>query len=175
MTTKDKVARRKLSLLELTSDLDNVSKVFKLMGYSRQQFHEIRRNFQTDAAQGLIDRLPGAKEPHPNRAPEEVEQAILDHALAHPSHGPLQVAHELTLQRVQVSSGGVRGVRSRHNMLTRHEWPLRLEKHVSGKKIDPTPEQIRLLERFSAEFREHHIETSTPKTWWPPIPSSRAR
>lgn len=42
-TTTDKVARRKLSLLELATDLDNVSKACKLMGYSRQQFYEIRR------------------------------------------------------------------------------------------------------------------------------------
>ena len=48
-TTTDKVARRKLSLLELATDLDNVSKACKLMGYSRQQFYEIRRNFQTEA------------------------------------------------------------------------------------------------------------------------------
>ena len=49
MTTKDKIARRKLSLLELATDMDNVSKACKLMGYSRQQFYEIRRNFQTGA------------------------------------------------------------------------------------------------------------------------------
>ena len=63
MTTKDKVAHRKLSLLELANHLDNVSKACKLMGYSRQQFYEIRRNFQTYGAQGLVDRLPGARGP----------------------------------------------------------------------------------------------------------------
>ena len=47
MTTKDKVARRKLSLLELAAELSNVSRACKMMGYSRQQFYEIRRNFQT--------------------------------------------------------------------------------------------------------------------------------
>lgn len=47
MTTKDKVARRKLSLLELASDMNNVSKACRIMGYSRQQFYEIRRNYQT--------------------------------------------------------------------------------------------------------------------------------
>lgn len=67
MTTKDKIAQRKRSLLELAPDLDNVSKACKLMGYSRQQFYEIRRNFQTHGAEGLIDRLPGARGPHPNR------------------------------------------------------------------------------------------------------------
>ena len=67
MTTKEKVARRKLSLLELASELENVSRACKVMGYSRQQFYEIRRNFQTYGAEGLIDRLPGARGPHPNR------------------------------------------------------------------------------------------------------------
>jgi Homeodomain-like domain len=52
MTAKDKIARRKLSLLELASDLANVSRACKLMGYSRQQFYEIRRNFQTYGAEG---------------------------------------------------------------------------------------------------------------------------
>ena len=45
MTTKEKAARRKLILLELATDLDNVSKACKLLGYSRQKFYEIRRNF----------------------------------------------------------------------------------------------------------------------------------
>ena len=110
MTTQEKIARRKLSLLDLASDLGNVSKACKVIGYSRQQFYEIRRNFQTYGAAGLIDRRPGPRNPHPNRVPEAVEQAILDHALAHPCHGPLRVARELMLQGLQVSSGGVRGV-----------------------------------------------------------------
>jgi hypothetical protein len=46
MTTGKKVARRKLSLLELASELGNVSKAWRIMGYSRQQFYEIRRNYQ---------------------------------------------------------------------------------------------------------------------------------
>ena len=159
MTTKDKVARRKLSLLELATEMNNVSKACKIMGYSRQQFYEIRRNFQTYGADGLIDRLPGAKGPHPNRVPEEVEQAVLDHSLEHPGHGPLRVAQELMLKGVQVSSGGVRGVWSRHDLSTKHDRLLRLEKHVGGRKIELSDEQIRLLERFSPEFRERHIHT----------------
>ena len=159
MTTKDKVARRKLSLLELATDLDNVSRACRIMGYSRQQFYEIRRNYQTYGADGLIDRLPGAREPHPNRVSAEIEEAILAHGLDHPSHGALRVSHELMLKGVQVSSGGVRGVWSRHDLLTKHQRLLRLEKTVAERKIDLTEDQIRLLERFSPEFRERHIET----------------
>jgi len=49
MATDQKIARRKLSLLELAQELGNVSKACKVMGYSRQQFYEIRRNYQTYA------------------------------------------------------------------------------------------------------------------------------
>jgi transposase InsO family protein len=158
MTTDKKVARRKLSLLELASDLGNVSKACKRMGYSRQQFYEIRRNFQTFGAEGLLDRLPGARGPHPNRVAAEIESAILEHALAHPCHGPLRVAQELMLRGIQVSSGGVRGVWQRHALLTRHERLLRLEQATAERKLTLSDEQIRLLERFSPEFRERHIE-----------------
>ena len=157
MTTNEKVARRKRSLLELASELGNVSKACRVMGYSRQQFYEIRRNFQTFGADGLLDRLAGARTPHPNRVSAEIETAILDHALAHPCHGPLRVAQEL-LRGLQVSSGGVRGVWQRHGLLTKHERLLRLEQATAERSLELSDEQIRLLERFSPEFRERHIE-----------------
>ena len=151
MTTKNKVARRKLSLLELAKELDNVSRACKVMGYSRQQFYEIRRNFQTYGAEGLIDRLPGPRGPHPNRVAAQIEAAILEHALQHPCHGALRVEQELRLQGIQVSSGGVRGVWQRHGLLTRHERLLRLEKTTAERRIELSDEQVRLLERFSPE------------------------
>lgn len=154
-----KAARRKLNLLELANELDNVSKACKIMGYSRQQFYEIRRNYQTYGAQGLLDKLPGTRGPHPNRISEEIEKQIMDYSLHNPSHGCLRTAQQLNLKGVQVSSGGVRGVWERCNLLTKHQRLLRLEKYQSEHKIELTEEQIKLLERFSPEFRERHIET----------------
>ena len=158
MTTLERLARRKLSLLDLASDLSNVSRACKMLGYSRQQFYEIRRNFQTYGAEGLLDRMPGAKGPHPNRVAAEIETTILDHAMDHPCHGATRVEQELRLKGIAVSSGGVRGVWARHNLLTKHQRLLRLEKATGERQIELKQEQIRLLERFSPEFRERHIE-----------------
>ena len=47
----------------------------------------IRRNFQTYGADGLLDRLPGVRELHPNRVSEAIEQAVLDYSLKYPSQG----------------------------------------------------------------------------------------
>lgn len=154
-----KAARRKMSMLELAEELGNVSKACKIMGYSRQQFYEIRRNFQTYGSQGLLDQLPGPRNPHPNRVSAEIEKEILSYSLDWPTHGCLKVSQQLALKGTNVSSGGVRGVWARHNLETRHERLLRLEKLSQNKKFELTEAQIRLLERFDPEFRERHIET----------------
>ena len=156
MTTvqAEKIARRKLSLRQLAQELGNVSKACRIVGYSRQQSYEIRRSLQLHGADGLIDRLPGARGPHPNRVPAPVEEAILAHALEHPTHGAQRVADELMLRGIQVSSGGVRGVWMRNDLLTRHHRLLRLEETVRKRKIKLTDEQIQALERFDPEFIE---------------------
>ena len=96
---------------------------------------------------------------HPNRVDEAVEKAILDYSLRHPSHGCLRVAQQLALEGVQVSSGGVRGVWGRHNLIAKHERLLKLEQTVAKRRMKLSDEQIRLLEKFSPEFRDRHIET----------------
>lgn len=98
--------RRKMNLLELSEEMGNVSKACKLMGYFRQQFYEIRRNYQNYGAQGLLDKIPGAEAPHPNRVSEEVETDILEYSLKNPSHGCVRVAQRLSLMNIQVHGGG---------------------------------------------------------------------
>ena len=152
------MARRKLSLLQLAQELGNVCKAFKVVGYSRQQFNEIRRDFQPYGADGLLDRIPGQRGPHPNRVDEEVEKAILEHGLEHPSHGAQRVADELLVKGVQVSSGSVRGVWAREGLVAKNGRLLRLEETARERKVKLTEEQIRALERFDPEYRERQIE-----------------
>lgn len=52
----------------------------------------------------------------------------------------------------------MRGVWQRNGLLTKHERLLRLEKATAERKVELSEEQTRLLERFSPEFRERHIE-----------------
>ena len=157
-TVPEKVARRKLSLLELASDLENVSKACKIMGYSRTQFYEIRRNYQTFGSDGLLDKIRGPKNPHPNRVSEELEQAILDYTLEFPTHGPLKVSQQLNLKDIHVGVGAIRGVWQRHNLLLKHQRLLFLEQHHKNNHIELTENHIRLLEKFDPEFRERHIQ-----------------
>ncbi|MGP9701561.1 helix-turn-helix domain-containing protein [Halomonas casei] len=49
----------------MAKDIQNVSKACKLMDYSRQQFYEIRRNYQTFGSEGLGRQATRAARPLP--------------------------------------------------------------------------------------------------------------
>ena len=157
-TLAQKAARRKLSLLELASELDNVSKACRIIGYSREQFYEIRRTFQAFGVEGLIDKIRGAKSPHPNRISEELERTVLDYCLEFPTYGSLKVSQQLTLKGINVGVGAVRGIWHRHNLITKHQRLLWMERHYREHSITLKEQHIALLEKFDPEFRERHIK-----------------
>jgi transposase InsO family protein len=157
-TLAQKAARRKLNLLELANELGNVSEACRRIGYSREQFYEIRRNYQTFGSQGLLDKVRGPKNPHPNRASEEQEKAVLDYTLEYPTHGALRVSQQLALCGVNVGVGAVRGIWHRHNLMLKHQRLLFLEQHYRNNSIELTDNHIKLLEKFDPEFRERHIK-----------------
>jgi transposase InsO family protein len=157
-TVAEKAARRKLNLLELANDLGNVSEACKRIGYSREQFYEIRRNYQAFGSQGLLDKVRGPKNPHPNRASEEQEKAVLEYCLEYPVHGALKVSQQLILRSIHIGVGAIRGIWQRHDILLKHQRLLRLEQHYKEHCIPLTEEHIILLEKFDPEFRERHIQ-----------------
>jgi transposase InsO family protein len=162
MTAVSQSTRRKLSLLQLAAELDNVSKACRIMGYHRDTFYEIRRAFQVNGVAGLIEERRGPRGPHPNRVAPDVEEKILAYSLACPTHGAQRVANELRMQNVNVSPSGVRGVWLRHEIGTRHKRLLRLEKHSQDDTFILSDDQIALLERHSVDFRCRHVESSRP-------------
>jgi hypothetical protein len=54
MTTEQKLIRKKLSLIDLAEDLQNVSQARKINGVSRQHFYDIKKAFDEEGMEGLI-------------------------------------------------------------------------------------------------------------------------
>ncbi len=82
MTTKQKVARHGLSLRELAQELSNVSRVCCIMGYSRQQFYEIRCHMQTYGSEALVNKLPDAWGMSSNLMVKQERHLFLEHSVA---------------------------------------------------------------------------------------------
>ena len=162
MTALSQSTKRKLSLLQLAEELGNVAKAAKIMGYHRDTFYEVRKAFQSGGVAALVEQKRGPRNPHPNRVSAQIEEKILEYCLAKPSHGAQRVASELRLQGLTVSSSGVRGVWLRHDLHSRYKRLMKLEIESRGDTFILTEEQIRLLEKHSADFRCRHVESSAP-------------
>lgn len=161
MTAKQKVAHRKLSMLQLAEKLRNVSEACRIMGYSRQQFYEIKRSFQEHGFDGLLDKppIPGSM---PTKTPPELEKKVIDMSIEHPAWGQQHIADHLALESVQIAPATVRNIRIRNGLESRYRRLLALEEKVAGKPVELTEEQIRLLEKHNPEFKERHVESPHP-------------
>lgn len=98
-----KVAKQRLSVLELVEELGNVSEACRRRGMDRASFYEWKRRFQTQGLEGLKDYPPIAKS-HPQAVPPEIKQRIVDIALDHPSYGCNKVEKMLSLESRYVSN-----------------------------------------------------------------------
>jgi len=160
-SSEKKVARQRLSVLELAQALGNVSEACRRRGISRSQFYEYKRRFQTHGLEGLKD-LPPVPKSHPQTTPKEVEEQILDLSLKNPRWGCCRLASQLKLQGVSVSSPTIQKILKKHEMGTKFQRLLKLEQQAQEAEIELTPEQVQAIEKMNPCFRERHVESSRP-------------
>ncbi len=161
MDPSEKVARQRLSVLQLAEALGNVSQACKQRGMTRTQFYEYKRRFQTHGLEGLKD-LPPIHKSHPQTTPPEVVEKILSLSLQHPGWGCVKLSDMLKLQGINVSSPTIQNILIKNNMGTKYERLLKLEEKAAKEPIELTAEQIALIEKANPCFRERHIESSRP-------------
>ncbi|GIV81334.1 MAG: IS481 family transposase [Anaerolineae bacterium] len=161
MTAEEKLARQRLSVLELAEALGNVSEACRQRGMSRTQFYEYKRRFQTHGLEGLKD-LPPIPQAHPFTTPPEVVERILALSLEHPAWGCTRLSDMLKLEGVSVSSPTVQNILIKHGMGSKYERLLKLEEQAAQQVIELSAEQVAQIEKANPCFRERHVESSRP-------------
>jgi transposase InsO family protein len=161
MTATTKIAKTRLSLLQLAEQLRNVSEACRRRGVSRSQFYEYKRAFQEQGFEGLKD-LPPIPKSCPHETPAEVKEKVIALSTEHPVWGQVRVSDQLRLEGISVSPSTVRNLWIKEGLETRYKRILRLEESRHGQEIDLTAEQIRLLEKANPCFRERQVESPYP-------------
>jgi transposase-like protein len=110
--------RQRVELLELARVLGNVARACEIMGVSRDTYYRLRRQ-HANGGEAALAPISRERPLLPNRVAPAIERAVVDHALAHPTHGQARIAEALAAQGVAVSPAGVRGILLRHDLQTR--------------------------------------------------------
>lgn len=161
MKANEKIARQRLSVLQLAEALGSVSEACRQRGMTRTQFYEYKKRFQTQGLEGLKD-LPPIHKTHPQTTPPEVVERILTLSLTHPSKGCKYISDLLKLEGPYVSGPTVQSILDKHEMGTRFQRLLKLEERHLQEGLTLSEEQIAAIEKANPVFRERHVESSHP-------------
>ena len=156
-----KLAKQRLSALQLAEALGNVTEACRRRGISRTQFYEYKRRFQTHGLEGLKD-LPPVHKSHPQTTPPEVVEKILELSLANPMWGCVRLSDQLKLMGISVSSPTIQKILIKHGMGSRYQRLLKLEEKALDQKIELTAEQVKAIEKANPCFKERHVESTRP-------------
>jgi transposase InsO family protein len=161
MNAEEKIARQRLSVLQLAEALENVSAACRQRGMTRTQFYEYKRRFELQGVEGLKD-LPPIHKTHPQTTPAEVVEQILALSLKHPAWGCVRLSAHLKLDGISISSPTVQSILIKHGMASKFDRLLKLEAQAASEPIELTGEQIVQIEKANPCFRERHVESSRP-------------
>lgn len=160
--TNNPIIKHKAGLLNLASELQNVSKACKIMGVSRDTFYRYQELVETDGLEGLINRsrrTPNLK----NRVDDVTENAVVDYAIDFPAHGQHRTSNELRKRGVFVSGSGVRSIWLRHKLENFKGRLGALEAKIASDGIVLSEAQIAALERkHEDDVACGEIETAHP-------------
>ncbi len=157
----EKLAHRRLTVLELAQRLGNVAEACRRGGIDRTSFYDWKRRFQLEGLDGLKDLPPIAKS-HPMATAPEVVARIEQLALAHPAYGCNKVEALLALEGRRVSAITIQKILNDKGLGTRHERWLALERQNADQVIELTAEQAAFLEKLNPCFKERHVESGRP-------------
>jgi transposase InsO family protein len=156
------VIKHKLGLLNLATELGNVSKACKVMGLSRDTFYRYQTAVESGGVQALFDqnrRKPNLK----NRIDEATTDRVRAYAVEQPAHGQVRASNELRKAGVFVSPSGVRSIWLRHDLACFKQRLSALEKHVAATGAVLTEAQVVALEKKAEDDVTHgEIETAHP-------------
>lgn len=162
MTQSQYVIKRKLNILELGTQLGNITEACKRLGISRQHYYDIKNAIAEDGIEGLLEKTRNLPK-YANRVAPEIEEKVLQYSLEFPTHGQNRVSNELKRQSILISPFGVRCIWARHDLRKKGERLRRLEKWAAETQQILTEAQVEALEEAKIEKESHgEIETMHP-------------
>lgn len=153
------VIKHKIGLLNLATELGNVSRACKVMGVSRDTFYR----YHNAHAAGGVDALLDANRRKPilkNRVDESTEAAVTAFAIEQPAYGQVRASNELRKVAVFISPSGV-WIRNNLECFKKRLTALEILVAKTGAVL--TEAQVQALEKKADDDVAHgEIQTEHP-------------
>lgn len=163
MSAQDRLIDTKISILQLATELGNISKACKTAGIARSSFYDIKKAYEQFGRAGLEikEKTPPKM---PNEFSEEIVEKVLDMTRQHPSYSYQRIGAQLNLLGIGISGSGVRNIWMKRGLNKRIARFLWLEKEVSEGRGILTEKTIRSLKRLKRinEATDQHIDVNSP-------------
>lgn len=161
-THQQKIIKTKIGLLNLAEELGNVSRACKTLGYSRDTFYRYKELYSKGGEEALLEKSR-RKPCSANRVSNVIEERVIKFAVEKPSYGQFRVSHQLRLEGIFISPGGVRSIWMRNNLETFQKRLKALEVKSAEEGVVLSEEQLLLLEKSKEEKIAYgEIETHHP-------------
>lgn len=157
----EKLARKRLSVLQLAESLGNVSEACRRGDMDRTSFYAWKKRFEEHGLEGLKD-LPPIHLTHPQTTSPENEQKVIELSFTHPGWGCTKLSDLLKLEGISVSSPTVQKILIRHGMASKYDRLMKLEDRHLKEGFVLNEAQIRMIEKINPVFAERHVESSKP-------------
>ena len=154
MTTDERIASYKYSVLQHAHKHKNITSTCKLFNLTRTTYYEWLRRFKQFGYLGLLDRQK-SKPKMPNQIKPEYETIIENYIIDYPTHGPRRISYELRIQGINISETGI------YHVLRRKELNHRLNRLFYAQQHSDNPV---ITERYLREIekKKTHIEAFYP-------------
>ena len=155
MTTDERIANFKYSVLQHARKHKNVTSTCKEFNLSRTTYYAWLRRFSQLGYLGLRDQ-ERSQPKMPNQIKPEYETIIYNYIIDYPTHGPRRIANELKAQGITISETGVYHVLKRRGLNHRLDRLFYAQEHSDNPVI--TERYLREIEKKE----ETHIEAFYP-------------
>jgi transposase len=153
MAKTDPRVSSKIAFLRLAEELGNVSQACRIMGYSRDSYYRLKKQYDKGGEGALVNQSR-SRQLRKNQVAEEIQQRVLEFAYENPDLGQRAVAEKLTAQGMKISHNGVRSVWLRYDLETRQKRLEALKAKSDQGELLITEKQMEAFRLLASRFTD---------------------